>query len=224
MNKSILTLIAGATMVAGTILAQDGGGDANAKMRAYAEMGAGVQVPKTENVNGKNVLKHCIIVGEARFSTALGVGKGLSIARRNAKLSAEAAFVSWMKTHVSSVSSYGDETVFELAGKDGDEVAETGSSSETSSQQINSAAEGAIRGMQKIGEWRDPENKMLYVIFAWKPGFAEIAAGVERDMEPPPSEKISPREPSPDAKDARGGKGKPFEEKVLIAPGAEEFL
>lgn len=226
MNKSILTVIAGAAMLTTQALfAQDGEDAQSAKMKAYAEMGAGVQMPKTEKVNGKNVFKHCIIVGEARFSTALGVGKGLSVARRNAKLKAEAEFVSWMKTHVSAVRSNGDETVMELSGKDGELESETGTSTETSSEQITSAAQGAIRGMQKIGEWRDSENKMLYVIYAWKPDFAEMAAEVERGMEPPqPSQKQSAEKTQVRKEEAEDDKKAPFREKVLVAPGAEEFL
>lgn len=225
MNKSIITMISGTVLAVGTIFAQEGGEDQNAKMKAYAEMGAGVQNVKTETVNGKNVFKSCIIVGEARFSTALGIGKGLSVARRNAKLKAEAEFVSWLKTHTSAVRSNGDETVMELSGKDGEDVAETAASTETSSEQITSAAQGAIRGMQKIGEYRDSELKMLYVIYAWKPGFAELTTQVEQAMEPTPAQQTKPpkgKTSSPE--DKNDGEKKPFEEKVLVAPDAAEFL
>lgn len=228
MNKSILTAIAGAAILTThALFAQDGEDAQNAKMKAYAEMGAGVQNVKTESVNGKNVFKSCIIVGEARFSTVFGVSKGLSIARRNAKLKAEAEFVSWMKTHVSAVATHGEETVIELSSKDGDDKSqsESGNSTQTDTEQITSAAQGAIRGMQKIGEWRDPENKTLYVVYAWKPGLAEIATEVERGMEPPKQSQKTSSEKVPVSKDgAEGDKKPPFKEKVLVAPGAEEFL
>ena len=226
MTKSILTVFAGAALVAGTILAEEGGADPKAGFKKYAEMGAGVYNQKTESVNGKNVFKSCIIVGEARFSTALGVRKGLSVARRNAKLSAEATFISWMKTHVSSVSSSGDETVYELTGKNGeDNPSENAASAETSSQQITSAAQGAIRGMQKEYEWRDSESNMLYVVYAWKPDFAELTTQVEQAMEPAPAQQTkTPKGKTSSSEGKKDGETKTFEDKELIAPGAEEFF
>ena len=102
-------------------------------------------------------------------------------------------------------------------------MAEIAASTETSTEQITSAAQGAIRGMQKIGEYRDSEQKMLYVIYAWKPGLAELATQVEEGMEPAKQEKTQ-KDKSSSAKGAKDAEKKPFEDKVLVAPEADEFL
>jgi len=188
-------------------------------IKELAELGPGVhKVKKTEN----NVFKSCVVVGEARISTVLGMSKGLATARRNARLKAESEFVSWLKTNTSSVRSFGDETEFTLKGDD-EKNTETGASTETNTETITSSAQGAVRGLTLIGSTQDPETKMLMQVYAWKPDYARIADQVESAMKPAP---VS----APAAGDKKEKPEKPnaqpstIKAKTVVAPEAKEFL
>ena len=70
------------------------------QIKQLAELGPGIHKVKQDE---RKALKSCVVVGQARISTALGQAKGLEVARRNARLSAEKEFVKWVRTNVASV-------------------------------------------------------------------------------------------------------------------------
>ena len=190
-------------------------------IKELAELGPGVyKVKKGEN----NVFKSCVVVGQARISTVLGAGKGLATARRNAKSKAESEFVSWLKTNTSSVRSFGDEVEFMLKG-DGKDMAETGTSTETSIETITSSAQGAIRGLSLIGSSQDAQadgSMMLTQVYAWKPDFANVADQIEAAMKP--SQKPLTAEASKKTDEQPKTPSSPMKAKTTIAPEAGEFL
>ncbi|MBO5904951.1 MAG: hypothetical protein J6Q84_00875 [Kiritimatiellae bacterium] len=186
-------------------------------IQMLAELGSGVHKVKTDD---NNVFKSCVVVGQSRISTVLGSSKGLEVARRNAKLKAEAEFVSWLKTHTSSVRSSGDETEFTLKG-DGNNKSESGTSSETSTESITSSAQGAVRGLTLIGSHHDPETKMLTQVYAWKPDYARIADQIEDAMKPVD---IPAREPAANNASNQPNQSKGLKKKTIVSPEAAEFL
>ena len=231
MTLAACTLVASATFAEENVAAPENQAAQNAaqeqsaaqdSIKELAELGPGVHKVKTAD---GNVFKSCVVVGQARISTVLGASKGLATARRNAKLSAEAAFVDWLKTKTSSVRSRGDETEFKLKG-DGETQTEAGASTETSTETITSCAQGAVRGLTLIGSRRDPETKMLTQVYAWKPGYARIADQIESAMKPEPSA-ASASAPATRGKanaDAPKTQSSPIKEKTVVAPEAKEFL
>lgn len=188
-------------------------------IQQLAELGPGVHKVK-KGVN--NVFKSCVVVGQARVSTVLGMSKGLATARRNAKLKAESEFVSWLKTNTASVRSSGDETEFTLKSE-GTSTSESGQSTETEVETITSSAQGAIRGLSLIGSHHDAKTAMLTLVYAWKPDFVKFADQVETAMEPNRKEQSG-------ANRKEEGNGAPrkttpsIKTKTVVAPGAEEFL
>lgn len=141
------------------------------KVLTMAELGPGVHKIKSDDYGR---LESCIVVGQARISTVLGVSKGLLVARRNAKLSAEKEYVKWMKTHVKAVEKSGDETLFILENA-GEGLLETGKSIETNEETIEVEAQGAVRGLQVLGVHQDGETKLLSVVLGWSRAHAVMA-------------------------------------------------
>lgn len=228
MNTTTLKLtITAALLFAGHIGMAENPADATAQENAaktqdsiqeLAELGPGVhRVKKTAN----NVFKSCVVVGQARISTVLGKSKGLEIAHRRAELQAESKFVSWLKTHASSVRSRGDEADFILKG-DRNNQSEDGAATEVSSESITSSAQGAIRGLSLIGSHRDLETSTLTLVYAWKPDFAKLADQVESAMEP--NQKKQSRANRKNVKRAHDKIAPPMKTKTVVAPEAEEFL
>lgn len=153
---------------------------AESEWKKFADMGVGVYNVKLE-ANG--AMKSCIIVGQARISKALGKAKGLMNAKAKAKQSAEAAFVSFLKVHVSDVRESAEATELHISGVDEDgEPIEEGESMETQSQITTSQAQGQLRGMQMIAFDQDAEGETLTQVYAWKPAFAAASAGAAGAM------------------------------------------
>lgn len=221
MQSSKLVTFALGTLIVMSAMAQNkpaGNLSPEEAIQNVAELGPGVHKVKVDN---RNVFKSCVVVGQARISTVLGASKGMATARRNAKLKAESEFVSWLKTNTSSVRSFGDEVEFSLKG-DGKETVETGKATETNIETITSSAQGAIRGLTLIGSHTDAENKMLTLVYAWKPNYARIADQIEAAMKPEP--KSPPK--SDQGKDVKSPEKAPavIKEKTVTAPEATEFL
>jgi hypothetical protein len=141
------------------------------KVRMMAELGPGVHKIKSDDMGR---LESCIVVGQARISTALGVSKGLLVARRNAKLSAEKEYIKWIKTNVKAIEKSGDETLFVLENA-GEGLLETGKSIETNEETIEAEAQGAVRGLQVLGVHQDGETKLLSVVLGWSRDHAVMA-------------------------------------------------
>ena len=149
MKNTFATMLAGAALLADPAFAQEAAPEATStsspapvvvqpgdSVQNLAALGKGVhKVKKTEDGH----FRSCVVVGQARISTALGAAKGMMTAQRNAKLDAESAFVTWLKANTKSVEQSGDKTEFVLKG---DETgrSETGSSTETSSSLVQTSA------------------------------------------------------------------------------------
>lgn len=202
--------------------------------KKFADMGAGVYKVKLADDGS---MKSCIIVGQARISKALGKAKGLMDAKKAAKTNAEGEFISFLKTHVSNVRQNGDTTEIRITGVDdnGDPI-EDAKSTETKSQITTSQAQGQLRGMQLIAFDQDAESETFTQIYAWKPAFAAVAAGVAGAMN---TADAAPGKAAPTGIDgqkgvsgasgaaATGSSGKKkvdIKSKTQAVEGAEEFL
>jgi hypothetical protein len=139
-------------------------------VKRLAELGEGVHEVKAEN--GR--LRSLKIVGQERISTVLGPEKGLMTAQKRASMKANAAFVEWMGSNVSSISTSGEETVVVVTG-DGQGVTEQGKSSETTRREIVTKAEGLVRGLSLVGKDQDPDSKLLTLVFSWSPERAALS-------------------------------------------------
>src|SRR4051794_17830845 len=62
-----------------------------------AELGPGVHAIKKDD---RGRIKTCVVVGQARISTALGKAKGLETARTRARLAAAAEYRKWLSEKV----------------------------------------------------------------------------------------------------------------------------
>lgn len=206
--------------------------------KKFGEMGPGVYRVKLVDDGS---MKSCIIVGQARISKALGKAKGLMDAKKVAKQNAEAAFIAFLKVHVSDVRQTGDATEIHITGvdEDGDPIEEA-NSTETKSQITTSQAEAQLRGMSMLSSDLDGENETLTQIFGWKPAFAAASAGAAGAMN---TKDAAPGKAAPTGIDGSSekkggaensgsgtgssGNGKKkikIKSKTTVTKGAEEFL
>lgn len=188
--------------------ASEGQSTRNAAMKEFADLGTGVHKPKL-NVN--NTLVSCIIVGQAPISKAFGKARGIVDAKKKAKLAAEAAFVSWMKTVVSDIRQSGETTEVHInagALDENGEPIEQGQRTETSSQITTAQAQGQLRGMRQMGIDQDAEQGLMTLVFTWKPEYAAAAAGAAGAMNTPDAEPGKPAPTGIDGDSAGGGSGR----------------
>jgi len=139
-------------------------------VKRLVQLGEGVHEVKAEN--GR--LRSLKIVGQERISTVLGPEKGLMTAQKRASMKANAAFVEWMGSNVSSISTSGEETIVVVTG-DGQGITEQGKSSETTRREIVTKAQGLVRGLSLVGKDQDPESKLLTLVFSWTPERAALS-------------------------------------------------
>jgi hypothetical protein len=158
-------------------------------VKRLAELGEGVHEVKSEG--GK--LQSLKVVGQERISTVLGAGKGIQTAQKRATLKANASFIEWMKNNVTSISSLDDEMIVTMAG-DGQGLSEQGKSSETTRQQIVTAAEGLVRGLTLVAKDQNPENKTMTLIFSWSPEKAALAGEAKNTNANPAAATTAPSE------------------------------
>src|SRR5207247_5089550 len=114
-----------------------------------AQLDAGVP-PHTIKKDKQGRIQSVVVVGKSRISTVLGPAKGLEVARQRAELDAKAQFVKWLKESVRVQTKADDETVILLEGNDKDGQRESGKTVEKTSQQMESIAQGLIRGLQVL--------------------------------------------------------------------------
>ena len=145
------------------------------QIKQLANLGPGVHKVKTDETTG--ALKSCVVVGQARITTVLGLNKGLMTARRDARLSAENEFVKWVETNSQGVQGKGDEQTILIQGA-GNQRSESGKSIETSAEALSSAAHGAIRGFEVVGydQTGGEGDGILTAVFGWSPANA-VRAG-----------------------------------------------
>jgi hypothetical protein len=163
-------------------------------VKRLADLGPGVHEVREE----RGRLKSLKIVGQERISTVLGEAKGLQVAQSRASLKANAVFVDWMKTHVTSIASSNNETIITMVG-DSQNVGEQGKSSEATRQEIATKAEGLVRGLTLVAKDQNPDTKMMTLIFAWSPEKAALAYQAQEANTTPPL--IAPSSQAPISKD-----------------------
>ncbi len=132
-------------------------------IKRLVDLGPGVHEVKKDS-SGK--LKSVKVVGQARISSVLGKTKGLEIAQQKAKMSAEQAYIEWLKTNASSVKVSEEETVITLSGA-GDKQAEEGKVSEKATIVNKSDSAGLIRGLSLVGKDVNADGESLTLIFIW---------------------------------------------------------
>jgi hypothetical protein len=181
-------------------------------IKALADLGPGVHKIKKDD-GGR--LQSCVIVGQARISTVLGTAKGLEIARKRARMSAQAEFVRWMKTSVATVQVMSDSSQVVLKGND-KALSESGKAVELTSDNVATLSEGVLRGMTIIGVHQDGKTETMTAVYGWTPKFAALAEDA-KDINRQPGDSPSDsggRQPE------RGTVGS----KTTVADEAKDFL
>ena len=165
-------------------LAQDdeGGNDVAKEMKRIAALGPGVHEVQKDK---KGQITSCIIVGQARISTALGKTKGIELARDKANLDCSAQFVKWLKEEVSVYQSNDDETIILMEGaeeKENDSLKESAKSLEKSSKRMESVAKGAVRGLQMLHKETDGDGKTYTVVKGFKASTLDALKKLSEDL------------------------------------------
>lgn len=146
-------------------------------MAKIAQLGPGVHAIKKDK---KGRIVSCVVVGQARISTALGKAKGIELARDKANLAASAEFVKWLKEDAKVYQSADEESVIILEGSedgDDDSLAESGKDVEKTSRRMESVSQGLIRGLQILHKEVDGDGKTYTIVKGWK---ADTADGVKK--------------------------------------------
>lgn len=180
-----------------------------------AKSGTGVYLIQKD---GKGRITSCIIVGEARISTALGKGKGLENARQKADLACSAEFVKWLKQEIKVYQSVNEESVTLMEGKEengGNELKEIGKAVEKNSVKMESISQGLVRGLQNAYKSIDGDGKNFIIIKGFKTDNANATKKLAKDLasDEPVAVKSANKKPSDKV-----------ESGSVTAPGAEDFL
>lgn len=134
-------------------------------VKRLAELGPGVQEIKTLD-NGK--LRSLKVVGQTRISKVLGKAKGVQIAQQKAKMSAQQAFVEWMKTHATSITTDENEETIVIIGNGGEPI-EEGKATEISKNSITAKASGLISGLSLVARDVSSDEETLTLVYIWSP-------------------------------------------------------
>lgn len=193
-------------------------------MSRIAALGPGVPTEGIKRDN-KGRITSCIVVGQARISTALGTAKGLEVARDKARLDARGRFVQWLQDKVSMYEKSEDETILFLEGSeenDKDALKESGKAIEKQTKKMESIAQGLVRGLQVLHVEQSGKDKTYTMVMGWDAKTARAAAGVREDNEGTPAGKKpdapkegDPKRPAPDKK---------IEDKKTTSPDAKKFI
>ncbi len=140
-------------------------------IKQLADLGPGVHKIKKDDAGR---LQSCVIVGQSRISTVLGTAKGLEIARKRARMNAQAEFVRWMKTAVAAVQLMSDSSMVVLKGND-KTTSESGKAVELTSDNVSTLSEGVLRGMTIIGVNQDAKTETMTIVYGWTPKNAALA-------------------------------------------------
>ena len=160
----------------------EGGNDVAKEMKRIAALGPGVHEVQKDK---KGQITSCIIVGQARISTALGKAKGIELARDKANLDCSAQFVKWLKEEVSVYQSNEDETIILMEGseeKENDSLKESAKSVEKNSKKMESVAKGAVRGLQMLHKETDGDGKTYTVVKGFKASNLDALKKLSEDL------------------------------------------
>jgi len=181
MNRWIAPLVVCTLLLGGQVsFAEDGDDDGPSieeQMSKIATLGPGVHNIQKDK---KGRITACVVVGQARISTALGKAKGTENARDKANLACSTEFVKWLKEEVNVYQSNDEETVTLLEGSEEGEdesLKESAKSVEKSSKKMESVSKGLVRGLQVLHKEVDGDGKTYTVVKGWK---ADTADGVKK--------------------------------------------
>lgn len=184
---------------------EDDGPSIEEQMAKIAELGPGVYNLQ-KNKMGR--ITACVVVGQARISTALGKAKGMEMARDKANLACSSEFVKWLKEEVSVYLSNDDETVILMEGEeagDDESLKESAKSVEKSSKKMDSLSKGLVRGLQMLHKQVDGDGKSYTVVKGWKADTAEGAKKISADLasDEPESKGDRSKKPSSSSSDKK---------------------
>lgn len=148
-----------------------------------AEAGNGVYKVDTDK-DGR--ITSCIVVGQSRISTTLGVAKGKEVARTRAELEAKGAFAKWLNEKVDVHQKSESETILFVEGAEGNNLEalkESGKSVEKTATKIESVASGLVRGFKLVHVEVKGDDKTYSIVYRWD---AKVADAV-KDLTTPPA-------------------------------------
>ena len=203
----------------------EGGSDVAKKMKRIAALGPGVHEVQKDK---KGQITSCIIVGQARISTALGKAKGIELARDKANLDCSAQFVKWLKEEVSVYQSNEDESIILMEGseeKENDSLKESAKSVEKSSKKMESVSKGAVRGLQMLHKETDGNGKTYTVVKGFKASNLDALKKLSEDLKSDePSSKKNGGSESGSAESKKKKNDKEIEDDSATAGDAGDFL
>ena len=203
----------------------EGGSDVAKQMKRIAALGPGVHEVQKDK---KGQITSCIIVGQARISTALGKAKGIELARDKANLDCSAQFVKWLKEEVSVYQSNEDESIILMEGseeKENDSLKESAKSVEKSSKKMESVAKGAVRGLQMLHKETDGNGKTYTVVKGFKASNLDALKKLSEDLKSDePSSKKNGGSESGSAESKKKKNDKEIENDSTTAGDAGDFL
>lgn len=144
-----------------------------------AKLGPGVHSIKKDD---RGRITTCVVVGEARISTALGKAKGLETARTRARLAAAAEFRKWLKEKVTVAEKSETETITLLEGaEEGDKgvLKESGKAVEKTTARYETVAEGLVSGLQVLHVEVNGEDKLYTIVLGWDAATAKAAGKID---------------------------------------------
>ena len=203
----------------------EGGSDVAKEMKRIAALGPGVHEVQKDK---KGQITSCIIVGQARISTASGKTKGIELARDKANLDCSAQFVKWLKEEVSVYQSNEDETIILMEGseeKENDSLKESAKSVEKSSKKMESVSKGAVRGLQMLHKETDGNGKTYTVVKGFKASNLDALKKLSEDLKSDePSSKKNGGSESGSAESKKKKNDKEIESDSATAGDAGDFL
>jgi hypothetical protein len=144
-----------------------------------AQLGPGVHAVKKDN---KGRIKSCVVVGEARISTALGKAKSLETARTRARMAAAAEFRKWIKEKVTVYEKTETETITLIEGSEGgdkDVLKESGKAVEKTTTRYESIAEGLVSGLQVLHVEVSGDDKTYTIVLGWDAATAKATGKID---------------------------------------------
>lgn len=180
-------------------------------IKQLADLGPGVHKIKRDDAGR---LQSCVIVGQSRISTILGTAKGLEVAKKRARMNAQAEFIRWMKTAVAAVQLMSDSSMVVLKGND-KSLSESGKAVELTSDNVSTLSEGVLRGMTIIGVHQDGKSETMTVVYGWTPKNAALAEEA-KDVNRQPGDSTT--------ESGRPAQRGPVDNKTTLSEEAGEFL
>lgn len=129
-------------------------------------------------------------------------------------MSAEQAYIEWLKTNAASVKVDAEETVITLSG-DGEKQTEEGKASEKTTNEIKSNSAGLIRGLSLVGKDVNSDGEQLTLIFIWSTARAALAGEAEKANNNEPNSGSEKGTGSPSKKNG-------IESKTTVSPDFDE--